>query len=334
MMLCIKAANANTAASTFTPAPGVIATAPIVGGNHAALQGGEIVATGDVWLQWNSSIGAGSWILIDSTGGAMQIAPASKSQHAVQLSQAQTMFSGVVGSMRNAKMNIATASASGTFTADEIIVESALGGQSYRLANFNKTINLASTGAGGMDTGAAPASGFVSIYAIYNPTTQTAALLACNQTTSSGNVYTGASMPAGHTASALVSAWGTTAASQLAVGLQIERQVNIALTQINSSTINQSNTSISIASIVPIAAKEISGVMQVGSSAASNCTVSLSGTAGNVGYRSLGASVAAGTVVQGAYSNVSIGTAQTIFYSANAASGVLSSVAYATSYSI
>jgi len=87
MVLCIKAANANTAASTFSPAPGVIAAAPIVGGNHAALQGGEIVPTGDVWLQWNSSVGAGSWILIDSTGGAMQVAPGSKSQHAAQIQQ-------------------------------------------------------------------------------------------------------------------------------------------------------------------------------------------------------------------------------------------------------
>ncbi|MDQ0124715.1 hypothetical protein J2W17_003669 [Pseudomonas lini] len=87
MVLCIKATNANTTASTFTPAPGVIAAAPIVGGNHAALQGGEIVPTGDVWLQWNSSVGAGSWILIDSTGGAMQVAPGTKSQHAAQIQQ-------------------------------------------------------------------------------------------------------------------------------------------------------------------------------------------------------------------------------------------------------
>jgi hypothetical protein len=88
MVLCIKAANANTTASTLTPAPGVIAPSPIVGGAHAALQGGEIVPTGDCWFQWNSSIGAGSWILIDGTGGGMQVAPASNSLHAMQLGQA------------------------------------------------------------------------------------------------------------------------------------------------------------------------------------------------------------------------------------------------------
>jgi hypothetical protein len=95
MVLCIKAANANTAASTFTPAPGVIAASPIVGCAHSALQGGEIVPTGDVWLQWNSSIGAGSWILIDSTGGGMQVAAATKSQHAMQLGQATGRLIGV-----------------------------------------------------------------------------------------------------------------------------------------------------------------------------------------------------------------------------------------------
>lgn len=95
MVLCIKAANANTGASTFTPAPGVIAASPIVGGAHAALQGGEIVPTGDIWLQWNSSIGAGSWILIDGTGGGMQVAAATKSQHAMQLGQATGRLIGV-----------------------------------------------------------------------------------------------------------------------------------------------------------------------------------------------------------------------------------------------
>lgn len=72
MCVCIKAGNANTTASTFTPAPGVITPAPIIGSGHGALQGGEIVATGDVWLQWNSSIGSGSWILLNSTGGGAE----------------------------------------------------------------------------------------------------------------------------------------------------------------------------------------------------------------------------------------------------------------------
>lgn len=88
MAVCIKVANSNTGASTFTPAPGVISPAPIVGAAHSALQGGEIFATGDLWLQWNSSVGSGSWIILDSTGGSSQVAAATKSLHAMQLGQA------------------------------------------------------------------------------------------------------------------------------------------------------------------------------------------------------------------------------------------------------
>ena len=246
----------------------------------------------------------------------------------------QGQFPCVVGSMRNAKMAIATASATGTFTADEIIVKSALGGMAYRIASFSKVINLATTGVGGMDSGAAPASGFVSIYAIYNPTTAISALLACNQATSSGNVYAGANMPAGYTASCLVSAWGTTAASLLAIGLQIERQINIALTTINSSTANQANTSISMAAIVPTAAKEIGGLMQAGSTAASYTTIALSGTVGAVGSRSVGGQIVAGAAVLGSFSGLSLGTPAICFYTANASTGSLSSTAYLTSYTI
>ena len=90
MVLKFKALNANTTASTFTPANGVIAASAIVGGAHSALQGGEIVTNSDVWLQWNSSVGGGSWVLIDSTGGSLQTASATKSQHAANAGQIQS----------------------------------------------------------------------------------------------------------------------------------------------------------------------------------------------------------------------------------------------------
>jgi hypothetical protein len=85
MVLRFKALNANTGASTFNP--NGLGAKPIVGGAHAALQGGEIAPNGDVWLQYNSSIGGGSWIMIDSTGAALQVAPATQSQQATPLGQ-------------------------------------------------------------------------------------------------------------------------------------------------------------------------------------------------------------------------------------------------------
>ncbi|WEX18982.1 hypothetical protein P2T68_17225 [Pseudomonas sp. G11] len=87
LVLRFKAANTNTGATTFSP--NGITAAPIVGGNHAALQGGEIIANGDVWVQWNSSIGGGSWVLVESSGGGFQVAPATKTLHAVSAGQIQ-----------------------------------------------------------------------------------------------------------------------------------------------------------------------------------------------------------------------------------------------------
>lgn len=97
---------------------------------------------------------------------------------------------GVVGMVRNASMSVTAASAAATFNADQIVVGTSLTGLQYFLGSFSKTINLATTGAGGMDAGSAPPSGFVALYAIYNPTTQTAALLATNETSAvAPNVY-------------------------------------------------------------------------------------------------------------------------------------------------
>ncbi|MGM7734429.1 phage tail protein, partial [Yersinia enterocolitica] len=73
-------------------------------------------------------------------------------------------LTGVVGTSRNAKMSITAASSTATFTADELIVQTALGGLQYKLSSFSKTINLATTGVGGMDTGTVPANGFVALY--------------------------------------------------------------------------------------------------------------------------------------------------------------------------
>ncbi|WP_448647152.1 hypothetical protein [Pseudomonas mohnii] len=333
MQLRFKALTANTGASTFSP-NGLTAKA-IVGLAQAPLQGGEIVAAGTCTVVY--SLALDQWVLTSCSGGDLQVSPATQSQHAVQLGQAQSMFSSIVGSMRNAKMNIATAAASGTFTADEIIVESALGGQAYRLANFSKVINLATTGAGGMDTGVAPASGFVSIYAIYNPATQTAALLACNQTTSSGNVYTGANMPSGYTASALVSAWGTTAGSLLSIGSQVDRQINVALATILSTTTAQTSTAVNISSIVPIATREISGIFQSsGNATGTTHTVGLAAATGVVGTRSSGGtSYAAGASVQTAYGGLSLGTVQTVYFTSTVAGGTLSqAAAYLSAYTI
>ena len=151
--------------------------------------------------------------------------------------QALAAKQSLIGAMRNGCMAIATASASGTFTADEVVVESALGGLAYKIASYNKTINLSTTGAGGMDTGSAPASGYVAIYAIYNPTTGTASILAQDTTSIvAPEVYGGSNMPSGYTASALISVWRTNSSRLFVVGTQRDRL--IAFPDVQAFTIN------------------------------------------------------------------------------------------------
>jgi hypothetical protein len=90
MVLRYKAPAANTGALTFNDGLGAVA---VVGAAHAALQGGETAANGDVWVQWNTSLSGGSYVLLDSSGGALQVAPGTQSNHAVNLGQFATSLS-------------------------------------------------------------------------------------------------------------------------------------------------------------------------------------------------------------------------------------------------
>jgi hypothetical protein len=70
LSLSFKAAHANTGPSTFTPNPGVIAPAPVWGGNNTALVGGEIIV-GFNTVEWNNVFGA--WVMLANPGGAAQL---------------------------------------------------------------------------------------------------------------------------------------------------------------------------------------------------------------------------------------------------------------------
>lgn len=162
---------------------------------------------------------------------------------------------GVLGQPLNLKMNIPFASATATLTADEVLVESSLGGSQYRLANVNKTFNLGITGAGGMDVGTLTA-GYVAIYLIYNPLNGTSALLGVNTTNVvAPEVYGGNAMPAGYTASALVSVWRV-ASGKLVVGYQSGREISVSrdpllITSSYSSSLSAPWNSLDISPIYP-----------------------------------------------------------------------------------
>lgn len=231
-------------------------------------------------------------------------------------SNISSQLTGVVGATRNAAMSIATASTTATFTADEVIVGAALGGAQYRIGSFSKTINLATTGAGGMDTGTVPTSGFVSIYAIYNPTTGASALLAVNSTSGvSPEVYGGTNMPSGYSASALVSIWQITS-SQFSIGVQKDRHVATPSNQVFSATssIPTTPTALSLSSYIPPNAKIVDLFQRFVSTSADLQQMAITSTSGYIGL--FGAIFNATAVGQqyGATGSLNLSVTQTLYY--------------------
>jgi hypothetical protein len=315
----VSIANLNPGASTYSPDG--LTPKPIYGLGLQPLQGGELpvgIAVLMYLVQAGVNGGNGAWIVIESLGGAAQVAPASKSQHAVQLGQ----VAAVVGNLRSGRMSIATAAAAATFTADEVVVKSALGGSAWLLSSFSKTINLATTGAGGMDTGSGPVSGYVAIYAIFNPTTGVSALLAVNATSvAAPNIYGGANMPAGYTASALLTVVQTNASSQMKPVQVRDRRVYISPISAYTGSTGLSNTSISISAVVPLNAIAASGIMSVSSTAAGTISLDLFSDANSSGTCRNTASIAAAGICASSFYDLPLATAQTIIASASNSTG-------------
>lgn len=92
----IQIAHTNTATSTY--APDGLAAKPIFGLGALALQGGEVVTGGIATLvsYVGPLLNSGTlcWVLYECIGGAQQVAPATQSEHAVQLGQTGGRFFG------------------------------------------------------------------------------------------------------------------------------------------------------------------------------------------------------------------------------------------------
>lgn len=201
-------------------------------------------------------------------------------------------LTGIVGTARNAKMSITATSATATFTADELIVQAGWGGRQYKLSGFSKTINLSVVGAGGMDVGVAPVNGYVALYAIYNPATQSSALLAVNATSGvAPEIYGGANMPANYIASALIAVWGT-ASSLLKVGFLSGRHISILPVNAYTATVGTiAVTPFSLSATVPLNAVCVDVSMGVGQTT-SGSGVGMSIFSSSTGVAQIGATAA------------------------------------------
>jgi microcystin-dependent protein len=221
-----------------------------------------------------------------------------------------------VGATRNLRVSLPSAASVATLTADQLIVEQPGIGQ-YKLSSVNLSIDLTTIGAGGMDVGVAPALGSVGIYVIYNPVLRIAKLLGVNASSALiPEVYSGAYMPAGYTASALVSVWQTDTNRLMVTGVQHQRLISIPRAQVLSNGASLTWTPVSLASIVPKNAKSVGGYVHYISSAesAGGGYLGLASDAVGTGLKTVGIGGMLGLGVLGSFSDLVMTTPQTIHY--------------------
>lgn len=226
-----------------------------------------------------------------------------------------TVVSGNVGAV-NGKMLVTSASATATFTADEITTETALAGTAYKLASYSQAVNLATTGAGGMDTGAAPASGFVSVYAI-NKADGTTSILACNVTTSSAEIYGGGSMPSGYVASALLGIVKTNGSSQIIISCLLGRKYSWVGTSALVAGNATSLTSVSLTA-VPTTARFVDLYCSFSATPAATQTGAVIRSGNTSSYPGITLALsgaAASPILGGLTQTLPLMTAQTVWYS-------------------
>lgn len=227
-----------------------------------------------------------------------------------------------VGVTSNVRESLTTAGTSTTVTADSVTVGTALNGTSYTLTSYSQVFAGATVGAGGMDTGSLPTSGFVGLYAIYNPTAPSISILGTNCASACPTVYGGANMPAGYTASALLTVLPTNATPAIATNIARGKSVDFAAKNVLNTTTNQATpVSLSITTAVPPVAVSVKGYIQLNpsSNAAGIFSVTVGGD--NNGATADGQQVCA--MYMGATAPAASGcpfaptymqTAQTIFY--------------------
>ena len=223
-----KVPNSNTGACTFAP-DGLTAKA-IKKSYNQALSGNELPAgtiaecvydaTND-WWQLTSGLN-------DQRGGAL------------------------AADARNLVVKYSTA-ARVTVTADEVVLKTS-GGSVNVSESVSVTVDMASTGANGLDTGAEAGTTWYAVWLIYNPVTGVTAGLFSTSTTSP-------TLPSGYTYKGLVGYVYNNGSSNFTDFQQFGRRVWTTLAQVHGAVGPTAVTAVSLTAFVPPAATEFHGIV-------------------------------------------------------------------------
>ncbi|WP_236032197.1 phage tail protein [Dickeya parazeae] len=226
---------------------------------------------------------------------------------------------GIVGDMRNARMRVASVSATASFFADEIVVTDRTSGARYRVNDFAEMIDLNKNGAGGAIAGFVPATGFVALYVIFNPENKKHALFAIDATIAKAPETCSVQLPDGYTASALVSIWQVVG-GKFSIGFQLGRYIYIRTQTIFITT--EPTTAlhpVSVSALVPVNAISVSGYGQSnGVSAALNSIWMIAGDENGVGQVNVGTGNSGNLIP---FKDIPLITQQTVYLFAYTANG-------------
>lgn len=205
-----------------------------------------------------------------------------------------------------------TASPTITCTADQLVLAPALGSATTILSNYSQNFSGTTIGAGGMDTGSVPASGWLCLYAISGPAGTS--ILGTNCTMSSGTIYSGSHLPAGYNSSVLLAPLPTTGSSTIAAVYVRGRHADEAnLTALNTTSPAGSPTSLGISCCAPPNALEVSGTLSAFTSTSNQTALLVGATSALLGLKELAPSSANAFAIDAPF-DVDITIPQTIFY--------------------
>lgn len=253
------------------------------------------------------------------TQPAQNVPAATSPAHAVPMSQA----AGVIGASRSLTANVAVASATMNFMADEIIVETALGGTRYCLSSLNQSVSTLASGIGGVVGAPLTAPGYAGVYAAYNPSTGAQGVFLANANAALPNVA--AAPPAGWAATALISVWPIDASGRFVQGYQVDRTIyltSVSAPFYTTTTPVVAYTSLNVANVIPANARRFSGVAQAQvAGATSSIGLSIAGSSTGIGGQTIQAGGYSGTGQTIGNFTVPLITPQTLFYTASAGGG-------------
>lgn len=180
--------------------------------------------------------------------------------------------SGVIGYGRNVNSVLVNQGPTIPLTADEIILQDALGGVPYKFKNVSLANNISTVGViNGFDTGTAPANGFAAVYWMYNPTTGVLGTLSTNATSvKAPEIYSGGAAPSGFTVSALAAVLplGTVNFTYAPFALT-DRKVDFLIATILSGSSFIGVATARTSTAIPLNARYVGGANNVGSTATS-----------------------------------------------------------------